>query len=148
MIGIANAQYAESYDFKPVQELRRHVGLQDPFIKPDGKRVDTKEEWAAQRQYIISMLAHYQYGEMPPAPKDVLVNETLTEDIYNSTATRKLYTLTLNRNGNTMDFHFGLIKPKGSGPFPVVIKNDRAVNNVPDEITREAINEVILCASM
>ena len=146
MIGIVHAQYTEPYEFKAVQELGRHVGLQDPFIKPDGKRVDTKEEWAAQRQYIISMLAHYQYGEMPPAPKNVSVKETLSEDIYDGRATRKLYTLTLNRNGKSLDLHFGLIKPKGNGPFPVVIKNDRAINNVPDEINREAIKRgYIMC---
>ena len=146
MIGIVHAQYTEPYEFKAVQELGRHVGLQDPFIKPDGKRVDTKEEWAAQRHYIISMLAHYQYGEMPPAPKNVSVKETLSEDIYDGRATRKLYTLTLNRNGKSLDLHFGLIKPKGNGPFPVVIKNDRAINNVPDEINREAIKRgYIMC---
>ena len=146
MIGIAHAQYAESYDFKPVQELKRHVGLQDPFIKPDGKRVETKEEWAAQRQYIISMLTHYQYGEMPPAPRDVIVKETLSEGIYDGMATRKLYALTLKRNGKTLDFHFGLIKPQGEGPFPVVIKNDKAINRLPDEINLEAIKRgYIMC---
>jgi hypothetical protein len=146
MMGIVYAQVAEPYDFKPVQELKRHVGLQDPFMKPDGKKVETKAEWEVQRQHIKAMLAFYQYGQMPPVPKDVLVKETLSEDIYNGTATRKLFTLTLNRNGKTMDLHFGLIKPEGSGPFPVVIKNDRAINSLPDEINLEAIKRgYIMC---
>jgi len=149
LINITYAQSYKTYDFKPVQELKRQVGLPDPFLKPDGKRVETKEEWAEQRQYIISMLEHYQYGEMPPTPKDVLVKETLSEDIYNGTATRKHYTLTMERNGKSLDFPFWLIKPKGNGPFPVIIKNDRfpePVDTIPDVIYREAINRgYIMC---
>jgi hypothetical protein len=146
MMGIAHAQDPGLYDFRPVQELTRHVGLQDPFIKPNGKRVETKGEWEAQRQYIKAMLAYYQYGEMPPVPRDVSVKETMSEDIYDGKATRKLYTLTLKRNGITLDFHFGLIKPGGNGPYPVVIKNDRAINMLPDEINLEAIKRgYIMC---
>lgn len=145
-MGTVFAQVVEPYHFKPAQELNRHVGLQDPFVKPDGQRVETKEEWALQRQYIKAMLAYYQYGEMPPVPKDVSVRETMSEAIYTGRATRKLYTLTMERNGRTLDFHFGLIKPEGSGPFPVIIKNDRAINMVPDEINREAIKRgYIMC---
>ena len=139
IMGVAYAQDAGPYDFKPVQELKRHVGLQDPFVKPDGKKVKTKAEWEVQRQYIKSMLAYYQYGEMPPTPDEVLVKETLSEDIYEGKATRKLYTLTLRRNGKTLDFHFGLVKPSGQGPFPVIIKNDRAIDSAPDELNLEAV---------
>lgn len=146
MMGITHAQVSESYDFKPVQELKRHVGLQDPFIKPDGKRVESKEEWETQRQYIKSMLAFYQYGEMPPTPDDVIVKETLSEDIYGGRANRKRYTLSFERKGKTLDFHFGLVKPSGKGPFPVIIKNDRAIDRVPDELNHEAINRgYVLC---
>jgi hypothetical protein len=146
MIGITHAQYTDSYEFKTVQELRRQVGLQDPFIKPDGSRIETREEWDAQGQYIKAMLAHYQYGEMPPTPGDALVREELSEDIYGGQATRKLYALTLERNGKMLVLHFGLIKPKGEGPFPVIIKNDREINDVPDEINLEAIKRgYIMC---
>ncbi|NOR74525.1 MAG: hypothetical protein GQ525_05150, partial [Draconibacterium sp.] len=40
------AQTAADYHFKPLQQLKRQHGLQDPFLKTDGKRVSTKEEWA------------------------------------------------------------------------------------------------------
>lgn len=146
LINVTYTQSGENYDFKPVNELKRQKGLQDPFIKPDGERVSTKEEWAAQRQYIKSMLEHYQYGKMPPVPEDVTVKETLSEDIWDGTAIRKLYTLTMERNGKSLDFHFGLIKPEGDGPFPVIIKNDRTINRIPDEINHEAIKRgYIMC---
>lgn len=144
--GPAQGQNPASYDFRPVQELRRHVGLQDPFVKPDGSRVETREEWPAQRRYIKAMLAYYQYGERPPTPSDVSVMETLSEDIYDGKATRKRYTLTIERNGKTLDLRFGLIKPQGKGPFPAIIKNDRAINQVPEEINLEALERgYVMC---
>ena len=92
------------------------------------------------------MLAFYQYGEMPPTPVDAVVTETLSEKIYDGAAVRKLYTLRLNRNEKTLDFHFGLIKPPGNGPFPVIIKNDREINKVPDEINLDAISRgYVMC---
>ena len=140
------AQKTNSIEFKPVQQLKRQHGLQDPFLKSDGKRVTSKHEWEKQRLYIKAMLAHYQYGEMPPSPEDIVIKETLSEEIYDDTAIRKLYTLTLNENGKSLDFHFGLIKPKGNGPFPVIIKNDREINKIPDEINREAIKRgYVMC---
>ncbi len=140
------AQSNETYDFKPVQELKRQHGLQDPFLKQDGRRVSSEEEWSKQRSYIKSMLAHYQYGEMPPTPDGVFVKETLSEEIYGGTAVRKLYTLSLKQNGLSLDFHFGLIKPKDKGPFPIIIKNDRAIDQIPTEINIEAIKRgYIMC---
>jgi len=146
LVYVSHSQNVESFEFKPVQKLKRQHGLPDPFLKRDGKRVASKEEWELQRQYIKAMLAHYQYGEMPPSPKDVVVKETLSEAIYDGTVIRKLYALTLKRNGKSLDFHFGLIKPKGEGLFPVIIKNDRAINQIPDEINLDAINRgYVMC---
>lgn len=145
----AFAQNKEAWEFKTVREMRRRQhGLQDPFLKPDNKRVFTKAEWEEQRQYIKAMLAHYQYGEMPQIPETV-VKETLSEEIYDGKAVRKLYTMTLNRNGKSIDFHFGLIKPEGEGPFPVIIKNDRVINAIPDDINLDALSRgYIMCQYM
>ena len=134
------------YTFKPVQELHRQHGLQDPFLMHDGKRVSSLEEWKKQRQYIKAMLKYYQYGEMPSAPQHVVVTETSSTKILNGTAEQKLYVMTLSRNGKSLDFHFGLIKPKGEGPFPIIIKNDREINLVPEEINMEAMERgYIMC---
>ena len=140
------AQVSESYDFKPVQQLKMQHGLPDPFVNPDGERVSTKEEWAEQVSYIKSMLEHYQYGEMPPTPKDAIVKETLSEEIYDGSAIRKSYTLTMHRNEKSLDFHFELIKPVGNGPFPVIIKNNHSITLTQEIISLEAINRgYIMC---
>lgn len=134
-IPISHAQdHQKEYHWKPPIQLRIQFGLPDPFLKPDGTRIQSKQEWPRQRDYIIAMLEHYQYGSMPPVPENMVVKETLSEDLFDDSATRKLYTSTLTRNGKTLDFHFGLIKPRGNGPFPVIIKNDR---DVPDPLGHE-----------
>ncbi len=129
------------YNFKTpgVDLLERINGMPDPFQKEDGTRVKTESEWQNQREYIISMLEYFQYGEMPPSPENILVEETLSEEILEGTATRKLYSLTLEKNGESLQLIFGLIKPKGNGPFPIIIKNDREINNIPEEVNRTAI---------
>lgn len=146
LVNITYAQSDKSYDFKPVRELEPYKGLPDPFLKPDGERIKTKTEWAEQRHYIKSMLEHYQYGKMPPVPKNVIAKETSSEDIYDGRAIRKGYSLTIQRNGKSIDLHFGLIKPKGDGPFPIIIKNDVAIDRIHDVINREALERgYIMC---
>ncbi|MCX6327856.1 MAG: hypothetical protein NT144_14615 [Bacteroidia bacterium] len=156
---VINVSYAQNnvinYQWKTAKEFIRQGGLPDPFLKPDGSRIKSHEEWPEQRKYIIAMLEHYQYGTMPLTPKDAVIKETLSEDIYNGTATRKLYTLTIKRNGKSLDFHFGLIKPKGNGPFPVIINNNPDLNDIivnrarfiPEEAELELIKRgYIYCA--
>lgn len=120
---------AGSYDWKTLETLKYQAGLPDPFLKADGTRVNSTEEWPEQRKYLKALLAHYQYGEMPPRPENVVVKETLSEELYDGRAIRKLYVLSMERNGRTLEFNFGIIKPAGQGPYPVIIKNDR---DVPD----------------
>jgi hypothetical protein len=141
-----SAQEKFEYDFKTPKEMKRQHGLQDPFLMPSGERVSSKQEWQQQRQYIKAMLAHYQYGEMPPASKNTKVIETLSEEVYNGIAICKEYVMKIQRNDKTVDFRFGLIKPVGNGPYPIIIKNDRAINEIPDEINLEAIKRgYIMC---
>ncbi|MFO7726325.1 MAG: hypothetical protein R6V45_12330 [Oceanipulchritudo sp.] len=146
LINPVAGQNGDPYEFQPVPQLSIQHGLPDPFLMPDGTRVSSEEEWREQRRYIKAMLAHYQYGEMPPSPDGVTVVETSNENVYGGEAERRRYSLTLERNGTSMVLHFGLIKPKGSGPFPVIIKNDREINDIPDGINQEALERgYIMC---
>jgi len=140
------SQGKKDSEFKPVQQLDISQGLPDPFIKADGKRVKTKADWEIQRQYIKAMLAFYQYGQMPDTPEKTEIVETHSEILYNGMAEQKRYTMTINRNGKSLDLHFGLLKPLGEGPFPIIIKNDREINQVPDKVNLEAIKRgYIMC---
>lgn len=43
--------------------------LPDPFLKTDGTRVCSKEEWQEQRKQLYKSAVELQYGTQPPAPE-------------------------------------------------------------------------------
>jgi hypothetical protein len=142
---ITKAQKTDwQYVWKSPMEFSNQSGLPDPFIKYDGLRVQSREEWPKQREYIKAMLTHYQYGKMPPTPDQTVVTKLLSESIFDEMATKKLYKLTIRRNGQSMDMLFGLIKPNGKGPFPIIIKNDRADLILDSSTDHESIPEKVL----
>ena len=93
------------------------------LFTPGGDSIKTLQQWQDHRDYIIDMLSFYQYGEMPPKPGSVKVVETskveVEDRIHNS------YDFTLRRNGQTLAFRVGLIRPAREGTYPIIIKNDR-----------------------
>lgn len=137
------------YEFKipGVDLFERIDGLPDPFLKINGDRIKSIHQWEEQREYIKEMLAFYQYGPMPPLPDKVVVNEILSEEVYNGKGIRKHFILTMERNNNSLALRFGLIMPNNDdGPFSIIIKNDRTINDIPDAINLEAINRnYIMC---
>ena len=62
------AQEKADYQFAGVDDLPIQKGMPDPFLKPDGKRVTTPEEWPAQREYLRAILQEYMWGHIPPRP--------------------------------------------------------------------------------
>lgn len=50
-----------AYTFPKKEALPSIPELPDPFVKPDGGRVASPEEWPAQREYLKELLAHYIY---------------------------------------------------------------------------------------
>jgi hypothetical protein len=119
-----------SYNFPTVDELPVIEELPDPFIMEDGTRVETLADWEKQREYLKAMIQHYEYGFRPPVPEDVTVREESSQDI--GWAFEKELTFTVNApSGSSFSFLAGMRIPKGEGPFPIVIKNDRSINNIP-----------------
>ena len=110
------------YSFPPVDKLPVQEGLADPFLKPDGTRVKSKEEWAEQREYLKAMLAHYQYGTMPPRPKEFDLKCVNSMPFFDGKALKEQYAITLERNGKTTTFHFELIRPSEGKRMPAIIK--------------------------
>jgi hypothetical protein len=85
-LGIPSAVTAEDkaeYEFANVENLPLQKGLPDPFLMPDGKRIQTLQDWPKQRGYIKAMLAHYLYGHMPPRPRKIQIKQISSESIYN-----------------------------------------------------------------
>lgn len=115
----------ESHRFTPPADLPGQAGLPDPFLKPDGSRVQSMSDWPAQRAYLKEMLAHYQYGHMPPRPKEFDLRRLQEENAFDGGAVWERYAMTLKRKGKSLTFHFELIRPPEKKRMPVIIKNGR-----------------------
>lgn len=115
----------DSYNFTSIDKLPLQTGLPDPFLMSDGSRVRSKEDWSRQRDYLKEMLAHYQYGHMPPRPKDFELTKTLSKQRFDGCAIEEHYVVTLRHNGREASFRMGLIRPTEKQRYPTVIKNCR-----------------------
>jgi hypothetical protein len=124
-------------DLPPVEELPVVEELPDPFTMNDGTRVATKEDWARRRKEIEAMLLYYQYGHMPPAPDNLTAEELSSKTVFGGAATEERILLKMGPE-HKVTIRVGLIIPKGRGPFPVILKNDPSLGNVPiaEEIVR------------
>ena len=66
-------------DLLNVTELEVLGKLPDPFLKADGTRVKSPEEWEEQRRALYKTAVELQYGVQPPAPEFLTV-EQLTDN--------------------------------------------------------------------
>jgi len=115
------------YNFPAVEDLPVTEGLQNPFLKPDGTLVQSKEEWPAQREYLKAMLIHYQYGTIPPKPEKSDLENVSSEEILDGTGILDLFNITVTRNDKSVTLHCSLYRPNQPTKFPVIIKNDRGI---------------------
>lgn len=109
----------------------------------DGTRLETKADWATRREEIKAMILYYQYSHMPPAPKNIVAKELSSAVTYNGSATKKHILLSMGPE-RQVKINVGIIIPKGKGPFPVILKNDRCILNVP--IAEEIVNRGYIVA--
>jgi len=126
--GIPSAVSAEvkaGHEFANVEDLPLQKGLPDPFLMPDGKRVQTLQDWQKQREYIKAMLAHYLYGHMPARPKKIEVSQVGSASIHNGEGVEERYVLTICRKGRSVTCRFLIVRPLLKKRYPTIIKNDR-----------------------
>lgn len=131
-IVLVAAAFSADYSFPQPETLRIQSGLADPFVGPDGRRILSREEWPVQRRYLKAMLAHYQYGRMPPKPRSFEMTRGESEEILDGRMVRERWTLTLTRRGKSAKVRVGVVRPAGAGRFPVVVKNDAWVFDIED----------------
>jgi dienelactone hydrolase len=124
-------------DFPSVDKLPAVAELPDPFLRADGTRVKTKDEWNAQRQELLSRVLHYEYGPLPPAPKNVTASEKASKKIDASGATERELLLKMGP-AEVVQTQLFLTVPAGKGPFPSVITGDLGWGRVKPEIIAEA----------
>jgi hypothetical protein len=59
-----------------------HGTLPHVLDGPDGKRIDSKEAWAKQRQYLIELLTENEYGRSPVDSSIALAIESIDDGLY------------------------------------------------------------------
>jgi len=128
---LAGPKARPKYTFPPVDKLPDQEGMPDPFVMHDGSRVATRADWSRQRDYLKAMLAHYQYGRMPPRPKKLVVKQTSSGKALDGKAIEVHLTVTIRRGTKSVMLRIALVRPPGKGPFPVVIKNDTGLFDSP-----------------
>ncbi|MBT5321007.1 MAG: hypothetical protein HOK62_09195 [Verrucomicrobiales bacterium] len=125
------------YKFSDVANLPIQKGLADPFLMSDGKRVESSQDWMRQRDYLKAMLVNYQYGQMPPRPKQIKIKKVgNTKRIYEGKGIEERYTFTIYRNQKSVTCGFLIVRPLLKKRYPTIIKNDR----VSFEATNDGIS--------
>jgi hypothetical protein len=132
---------ARQYVFHDVNQLPSHEGLPDLFLIPDGSRVSTEVDWDEYRVYLKEMLAHYQYGHMPPKPERIKVQNRTSQMLYGTNAIWTRLDLVISHKDKEVTVRTGMLVPNKVGKFPVIIKNDRFLFNA-SEIEDPAIRRV------
>jgi len=130
MIACTSSSLDPAFKMPKVDELPDIRKLPDPFLMNNGKRVKSKADWTKRRKEIKAMMLYYQYGHLPPAPKNVTAKVLSSETVYDGGATKKHLLLSMGP-GRKIKVNVGIIIPKGKGPFPVILKNDSDIFKVP-----------------
>lgn len=91
------AQHVAGNDLPPLpspDELPAQEELPDPFTFFDGRKVETREQWYAERRPELKRLfQHYVYGYQPPRPAVASDVTSTVADVFDGKATLKQVTL-------------------------------------------------------
>ncbi|MBR4755886.1 MAG: hypothetical protein IK076_02995 [Bacteroidales bacterium] len=96
--------------------------LEDPLVFADGKKVKSRSDWQRRRAEILGIFQREMYGQMPPAPED-LVLETFEEGTtLAGLATRRQVRMWFRKDKTGPAVDWLIITPaKVEGPVPTVI---------------------------
>lgn len=119
------------FGFKPMEDFQEQKLLPDPFIKPDGSRITSPDEWPEQRKYLLEMLDYFLYGPMPPEPSQVKGTVLGSEKVYGGAAVADDVLL----DCGEFKFKVRIQRPGKAGKFPAVCAYTLPpyVNQLPGE---------------
>ena len=111
------------FDKKTIELLEYEVlgELPDPFLRPDGTRASTPEEFAAHREELKKTAVQLQYGTMPPAPEFVEVQKMYVGEKCSS------YRIVSGRREHPVSFTVRVYRPT-KAKCPVFIDGDLCFN--------------------
>ncbi len=115
---------AQKWEFPAKKDLPRIEELPDPFLKADGGRVSSPEEWPEQREWLKAMLAHYMFGDMPAAPAKVDGKTLYATGVYGGRAIEEMVELSFEaESGTEVSFVAKVLRPNVKERVPVFVWN-------------------------
>jgi len=124
------AQMCHEPELPGMDKLAVIEDLPNPFLMNNGRQVQSRVDWQKRRTEIKAMMLYYQYGHMPPPPGNVTAQELSCEEVLDGQARQKHLLLSMGPD-KQIKVNVGMTIPQGNGPFPVILKNDSKIFNVP-----------------
>lgn len=122
---VSLAVSAGATGFPTANELPRRAALPDVLDCAGGTEAATAEAWIACRTAVQSMLLHYEYGSMPPAPGHVRATGAVEMPALGGRARLRHFQLTVGPGDGGFAFEAGLLLPAhAEGPVPVILAID------------------------
>jgi len=108
--------------FPAAAELPRRAEFPDPLVTLAGQRVETADQWVAQRRpELLGLFQHYMYGYFPKPPAVRSITEYESKGLFQGKATLRLVTLRLG-DGQAPPLRLMVVLPNGAaGPVPVFL---------------------------
>ncbi len=107
------------------ESMPSSADLPDPLVLRDRQPavpITTAEHWQQQREWIKTQFEQWVFGRMPPPPGNL--RSTITSEIQEAGITTRKVLLEFGP-GHRAKLHVELMIPKGTGPFPVFLTNQR-----------------------
>lgn len=98
--------------------------LPDPFLREDGSRVTSAEQWPEQAAAIRKLAEAHMYGVWPGKAKSVVLVAQRSEDMYDGKAVREYVTVRVN---DLFDMGIIITRPANDEkkPYVVIIGQDK-----------------------
>lgn len=113
--------------------------LPDPFLRADGTRVTTAEEWREHRRELREPIVDVEYGGLPETPIRTRWEELHTAVVRRLGGARLIsgrVVAEFERPFVTFGFMLQLLVPPGEGPFAVVLTGDACWRYVTDTVAK------------
>ncbi len=106
-------------------ELPSIMYLPDPFLKADGKRITTRDEWRVRRAEIKALLEQYDVGEKPGKPST-----------FKATLDGNTIKITVGEGASTFDMTAIINRPAGAPdtPIPAIIGINTPTGSLPRDL--------------
>ncbi len=107
-------------------ELKPISYLPDPFLKADGTRITTKEEWRVRRSEIKDMIERYVIGEKPGKPST-----------FKATLEGNVIHITVGEGDNSFEMSAQISRPEGAPsdkPIPAIIGMNSPTGSLPRDL--------------